>query len=72
MGLEYEPITLISLMKDAVSETDAFLNFFFMHIQRRLLMVDQGDIGQILAHLDCISALENTENVFGMMVARAH
>jgi hypothetical protein len=41
----YKPVTLISLMKDKVSEKDEFLTLFFSFIQQDLLDEGEGGIG---------------------------
>ncbi|KAF3384200.1 hypothetical protein DPV78_012741 [Talaromyces pinophilus] len=57
----YEPVTLIRVMRDEVSETDAFLGLFFGVVQHCLLGVERGDVGDVLGYLGSISALGEGE-----------
>jgi hypothetical protein len=41
-NISYEPVTLIKLMKNKVSEKDEFLDLFFTFIQQKLLSEREG------------------------------
>jgi hypothetical protein len=70
----YEPVTLIKLMKNEVSEKDEFLYLFFAFIQQELLGEREGTgLEQILSHLDrfCFWSAEETNALRDCLVVFA-
>jgi hypothetical protein len=70
----YEPVTLIKLMKNEVSEKDEFLDLFFAFIQQELLGEREGTgLEQILSHLDrfCVWSAEETNALRDCLVVFA-
>ncbi|KAA8648905.1 uncharacterized protein ATNIH1004_004792 [Aspergillus tanneri] len=70
----YKPVTLISLMKNEVSEKDEFLSLFFAFIQQDLLDESRGiGLEHILSHLAgfCSWSAEGKDALDGSLVAFA-